>query len=67
MTIFQTADTTRLPLNTRRATSTFGMSVLGLLTANLLPFMVIVVLAVLIFNLIADVMYAVLDPRIRLD
>lgn len=41
MTIFQTADTTRLPLNTRRATSTFGMSVLGLLTANLLPFMVI--------------------------
>jgi DHA1 family inner membrane transport protein len=41
MTIPLTADTTRLPLNTRRATSTFGMSVLGLLTANLLPFMVI--------------------------
>ena len=41
MTISTTADTTRLPLNTRRATSTFGMSVLGLLTANLLPFMVI--------------------------
>lgn len=31
----------RLPLNTRRAISTFGLSVLGLLTANLLPFMVI--------------------------
>jgi MFS family permease len=41
MTTPLTADTTRLPLNTRRATSTFGMSVLGLLTANLLPFMVI--------------------------
>jgi peptide/nickel transport system permease protein len=36
-------------------------------TPKLLPFMVIVVLAVLVFNLIADVMYAVLDPRIRLD
>jgi peptide/nickel transport system permease protein len=36
-------------------------------TPRLLPFMVIVVLAVLVFNLIADVMYAVLDPRIRLD
>ncbi|KQR00441.1 hypothetical protein ASF72_16485 [Arthrobacter sp. Leaf141] len=32
---------TRLPLNSRRATSVFGLSVLGLLTANLLPFMVI--------------------------
>ncbi|WP_180969100.1 MFS transporter [Microbacterium aurantiacum] len=31
----------RLSLNTRRAISTFGLSVLGLLTANLLPFMVI--------------------------
>ncbi|MBY4228552.1 MFS transporter [Rhodococcus fascians] len=41
MTIPLTPDATRLPLNTRRATSTFGMSVLGLLTANLLPFMVI--------------------------
>lgn len=41
MTIPMTTDTTRLPLNTKRATSTFGMSVLGLLTANLLPFMVI--------------------------
>ena len=41
MTIPHTTDSARLPLNTRRATSTFGMSVLGLLTANLLPFMVI--------------------------
>lgn len=41
MTIPFTPDSTRLPLNTRRATSVFGMSVLGLLTANLLPFMVI--------------------------
>jgi len=30
-----------LPLTPRRAISTFGLSVLGLLTANLLPFMVI--------------------------
>lgn len=30
-----------LPLTPRRAVSTFGLSVLGLLTANLLPFMVI--------------------------
>lgn len=36
-------------------------------TPKLLPFLVIVVLAVLIFNLIADLLYAVLDPRIRLD
>jgi MFS transporter, DHA1 family, inner membrane transport protein len=41
MTTLSAADSTRLPLTTRRATSTFGMSVLGLLTANLLPFMVI--------------------------
>jgi MFS transporter, DHA1 family, inner membrane transport protein len=41
MTTLPAADSTRLPLTTRRATSTFGMSVLGLLTANLLPFMVI--------------------------
>jgi peptide/nickel transport system permease protein len=34
---------------------------------KLLPFMVIVTLAVLIFNLLADVAYAYLDPRIRLD
>lgn len=31
----------RLPLTPRRAVSTFGLSVLGLLAANLLPFMVI--------------------------
>ena len=36
-------------------------------TPKLLPFMVLVVVAVLLFNLIADVLYAVLDPRIRLD
>lgn len=36
-------------------------------TPKLLPFMAVVVLAVLTFNLIADVLYAVLDPRIRLD
>ncbi|HUF98068.1 MAG TPA: ABC transporter permease [Ilumatobacter sp.] len=36
-------------------------------TPKLLPFMVLVVVAVLIFNLIADVLYAILDPRIRLD
>jgi DHA1 family inner membrane transport protein len=41
MTTLPAADRTRLPLTTRRATSTFGMSVLGLLTANLLAFMVI--------------------------
>jgi predicted MFS family arabinose efflux permease len=31
----------RLPLTTKRAVSTFGLSVLGLLAANLLPFMLI--------------------------
>ncbi len=36
-------------------------------TPKLLPFMVLVVLAVLIFNLLADVAYAILDPRIRLE
>jgi peptide/nickel transport system permease protein len=36
-------------------------------TPKLLPFMVVVVLAVLTFNLLADIMYAILDPRIRLD
>ena len=41
MTVPLTPDATRLPLDARRGTSTFGMSVLGLLTANLLPFMVI--------------------------
>jgi ABC-type dipeptide/oligopeptide/nickel transport system permease component len=29
--------------------------------------MVIIVASVLLFNLIADISYAVLDPRIRLD
>jgi peptide/nickel transport system permease protein len=33
----------------------------------LMPWMVIVVASVLLFNLIADVSYAFLDPRIRLD
>jgi ABC-type dipeptide/oligopeptide/nickel transport system permease component len=32
-----------------------------------MPLMVIIVASVLLFNLIADVSYAVLDPRIRLD
>jgi len=32
----------------------------------LMPWMVIVTLSVLLFNLVADIMYAVLDPRIRL-
>jgi peptide/nickel transport system permease protein len=34
---------------------------------KVLPWMMIVVLSVIIFNLIADVLYGVLDPRIRLD
>jgi peptide/nickel transport system permease protein len=34
---------------------------------ELMPWMVIVVLAVVLFNLLADVSYAFLDPRIRLD
>jgi len=33
----------------------------------LMPWMVIVTLSVLLFNLVADILYAVLDPRIRLD
>ena len=33
----------------------------------LMPWMVIVVVSVLVFNLVADVLYAWLDPRIRLD
>jgi peptide/nickel transport system permease protein len=33
----------------------------------LMPWMVVVVASVLLFNLIADVSYAFLDPRIRLD
>ena len=34
---------------------------------ELMPWMVFVVLAVIMFNLLADVLYAWLDPRIRLD
>lgn len=35
--------------------------------SRLLPYMVIVIASVLIFNLLADLAYAYLDPRIRLD
>lgn len=34
---------------------------------QLMPWMVIVVISVIVFNLLADVLYAWLDPRIRLD
>jgi peptide/nickel transport system permease protein len=34
---------------------------------QLMPWMVFVVVGVILFNLLADVTYAVLDPRIRLD
>jgi len=34
---------------------------------QLMPWMVIVVVAVILFNLLADLSYAFLDPRIRLD
>ncbi len=34
---------------------------------QLMPYMVIIVTSILLFNLIADVTYAFLDPRIRLD
>ncbi len=34
---------------------------------QLMPWMVIIVLSVLLFNLLADLSYALLDPRIRLD
>lgn len=34
---------------------------------KLLPFLVIVTISVIVFNLISDVLYAYLDPRIRLD
>ena len=33
----------------------------------LMPWMVIVTLSVLMFNLIADIVYGLLDPRIRYD
>jgi ABC-type dipeptide/oligopeptide/nickel transport system permease component len=32
-----------------------------------MPYLVIIVTSVLVFNLIADLSYAYLDPRIRLD
>lgn len=35
--------------------------------ARILPWMMIVVLSVIAFNLIADLLYGVLDPRIRVD
>jgi len=34
---------------------------------NILPWMMIVVFSVILFNLVADLLYGVLDPRIRLD
>ena len=34
---------------------------------KLLPWMAIIVGSVIVFNLVADILYAVLDPRIRLD
>jgi peptide/nickel transport system permease protein len=34
---------------------------------QLMPYMVVIIISVLMFNLIADLTYAVLDPRIRLD
>jgi peptide/nickel transport system permease protein len=34
---------------------------------QLMPWLVIVVISVIMFNLLADVLYAVLDPRIRLE
>ena len=34
---------------------------------QLMPYMVIIIISVLMFNLLADLTYAVLDPRIRLD
>jgi len=34
---------------------------------KILPWMMIVVLSVILFNLIADLLYGILDPRIRLD
>jgi len=34
---------------------------------QLMPYLIIIIISVLIFNLVADVSYAYLDPRIRLD
>ena len=36
-------------------------------TAVLLPWMLVVGVVVILFNLLADVLYAALDPRVRLD
>jgi ABC-type dipeptide/oligopeptide/nickel transport system permease component len=33
----------------------------------MMPWMVFFTITVILFNLLADVLYAVLDPRIRLD
>ena len=33
---------------------------------KLLPFLVLITISVILFNLIADVMYGVLDPRVRI-
>jgi ABC-type dipeptide/oligopeptide/nickel transport system permease component len=33
----------------------------------ILPWMMVVVTFVIVFNLVADILYAVLDPRIRYD
>jgi len=50
-----------------------GMGVFFINAANdgdvpkLMPFLVIITLSVLIFNLLADLSYAYLDPRIKLD
>ena len=34
---------------------------------ELMPFMVVIIASVVVFNLLADIAYAVLDPRIKLD
>jgi len=50
-----------------------GMGVFFINAANdgdfnrLMPFLVIITMSVLIFNLLADLSYAYLDPRIKLD
>ena len=36
-------------------------------TSQPMPWLVIVVISVILFNLLADISYAVLDPRIRLE
>jgi peptide/nickel transport system permease protein len=34
---------------------------------QMMPWLILVVVGVILFNLLADVLYAFLDPRIRLD